>query len=144
MIVETGYPYAWAVGGSTYDYTGTYPYSDEGQKAFTNDLIAMLNKHEKVTGLFWWWMEYNAYPYASTKLSGWYNAPLFDSNTGRATSALSLLKDFLHTSSGISPLPAASLHQDDDNWYTLSGAKVGKPNPRGIYIHHGKKIFKKD
>ena len=144
MIVETGYPYAWAVEGSTYDYTDTYPYSDEGQKAFTNNLIAMLNKHEKVTGLFWWWMEYNAYPFASTKLSGWYNASLYDSNTGRATSALSALKDFLNTSSGISQHSMASLSQDDDAWYTLSGAKVGKPSTRGIYIHHGKKTVKKD
>lgn len=144
MIVETGYPYAWEVGGSTYDYTGTYPYSDAGQKAFTDDLITLLNKHEKVTGLFWWWMEYNAYPYSSTKLSGWYNAPLFDSNTGRATSALSALKDFLNTSSGISQLPATSSSKIDDTWYTLSGSKVRKPTQRGIYIHQGKKTFKKD
>jgi hypothetical protein len=48
MVVETGYPYAWAVGGSTYDATKVWPYSDEGQKQFTDDLIAMLNKHSKV------------------------------------------------------------------------------------------------
>ena len=43
MVVETGYPYAWAVGGTTYDATKTWAYSDEGQKKFTDDLIAMLD-----------------------------------------------------------------------------------------------------
>lgn len=92
MLVETGYPYAWEVGGSTFNYTTTYPYSDAGQKQFTDDLITMLNRHKKVTGLFWWWMEYNA---KDTNLTNWYNAPLFDSNTGKATSALSELKKFI-------------------------------------------------
>ena len=134
MIVEAGYPYAWAVPGTTYDYTSTYSYSDAGQKAFTDDLITMLNKHAKVTGLFWWWMEYNA---KGTSLTGWYNAPLFDSNTGRATSALSELKNFLSTT-GINNLQATP-KTTDNAWYTLQGSKIAKPTQPGIYIHGGKK-----
>ena len=91
MLVETGYPYQWAVGGSTFDYTAQYPYSLEGQQRFTNNLITMLKSHKHVTGFFWWWPEYNAF---NTKLSGWYNAPLFDSRTGKATPALYELKKF--------------------------------------------------
>ena len=91
MVVEFGYPLKWEVPGTTYDYSKTYPYSDAGQKALTADVITMLNKHKNVNGLFWWWMEYNA---KDTKLSGWYNAPLFDSNTGKATSALYEMKNF--------------------------------------------------
>ena len=34
MVVETGYPYAWAVPGTTYDATSTWPYSAEGQRQF--------------------------------------------------------------------------------------------------------------
>ena len=30
QVVETGYPSKWAVNGTSYDYTGTYPYSQEG------------------------------------------------------------------------------------------------------------------
>ena len=59
MIVETGYSYAWALDGTTFDYTATYPYTEEGQRQFTADLITMLNKHESVKGLFWWWPEDN-------------------------------------------------------------------------------------
>lgn len=91
MLVETGYPYKWPVGGSTFDYTAQYPYSLQGQQHFTAALIMMLKTHKRVTGLFWWWPEYNAF---STQLSGWYNAPLFDSTTGEATPALYELKKF--------------------------------------------------
>lgn len=134
MIVETGYPYAWEVNGTTYDYTKTYPYSDKGQEDFTEDLIKMLNKHKNVNGLFWWWPEYNA---KGTSLQGWYNAPLFDSRTGKATSALSELKDFLDNSTGI-----ATLKQDkkpaDDSYYNLQGQRISKPQ-HGVYIHQGRK-----
>ena len=91
MLVETGYPYKWPVGGSTFDYTAQYPYSLQGQQRFTAALITMLKTHKRVTGLFWWWPEYNAF---NTQLSGWYNAPLFDSTTGEATPALYELKKF--------------------------------------------------
>ena len=91
MLVETGYHYKWPVGGSTFDYTAQYPYSLQGQQRFTAALITMLKTHKRVTGLFWWWPEYNAF---STQLSGWYNAPLFDSTTGEATPALYELKKF--------------------------------------------------
>ena len=91
MLVETGYPYKWAVGGSTFDYTAQYPYSLQGQQRFTSDLITMLKSHKHVTGLFWWWPEFNAF---NTQMSNWYNAPLFDSTTGEATPALYELKKF--------------------------------------------------
>lgn len=138
MIVETGYPYAWAVPGSTYDFTNTYTYSDEGQKKFTSDLITMLNKHKSVNGLFWWWMEYNA---KGTNLSGWYNAPLFDSRTGQATSALSAMKDFLEGADGISS-PVAD-KKESAIWYNLSGQPVEKISAPGVYIRNGKKVVVK-
>lgn len=84
MIVETGYSYAWEVPGSKYNFTGKWQYSTSGQQAFALDLVDTLKKFNHVNGLFWWWMEYNAY---STSLSGWYNAPLFDSRNGMVTPA---------------------------------------------------------
>ena len=133
MVVETGYPYAWAIGGTTYDATKTWPYSDEGQKAFVDNLITMLNRHHNVNGLFWWWPEYNA---KGTSLGGWYNAPLFDSRTGRATSAVSSMKNFLDTSAGIKTVQRRS--SKDENYYTLAGERVSKPT-HGVVIKNGKK-----
>ena len=137
MIVETGYPYAWAVPGTTYNYSGTYAYSDDGQKSFTDALITMLNKHSKVTGLFWWWPEYNA---KGTSLSGWYNAPLFDSRTGRATSTVSSLKNFVSTSAGIKAVQNNGVSRDD-SYYNLAGQRINKPH-QGMYIHQGKKVVR--
>jgi arabinogalactan endo-1,4-beta-galactosidase len=137
MMVETGYPYAWAVGGTTYNYSGTYAYSMQVRRVH-RCLITMLNKHSKVTGLFWWWPEYNA---KGTSLSGWYNAPLFDSRTGRATSAFTALAKYATTSTGISPLNASTSKTTDDHYYDLSGRSVSQPKDSGVYIHHKKKII---
>lgn len=139
MVVEFGYPYAWAVGGTTYDYTNSYPYSDAGQKAITANVVTMLKKHENVNGLFWWWPEYNA---KGTNLSGWYNAPLFDSNTGKATSALTELCKFASSTAGISSTTVDNRAGSDNNYYTLSGQRVSTPS-HGVYIHKGRKELKK-
>ena len=136
MIVETGYPYAWAIPGTTFDYTSVYPYSDAGQNSFTADLITLLNKYDNVTGLFWWWMEYNA---KGTSLSGWYNAPLFDSRTGCATSALSTMRNFIESAS-IENITADPQESTQDVWYTISGQRIKRPTQHGIYIHNGKKV----
>ena len=137
MVVEFGYPYAWEVGGTTYNYTAKYPYSDAGQKALTADVIKMLNNHKNVNGFFWWWMEYNA---KGTSLNGWYNAPLFDSNTGKATSALYELKNFVGETSGINQATTSQKEATDCHWYTLDGKKIEKPNKKGVYIRNNKKI----
>ncbi len=136
MVVETGYPYAWAVGGTTYDATKTWAYSDQGQKQFTDDLITMLNKHSQVNGLFWWWPEYNA---KGTSLSGWYNAPLFDSQTGRATSAFTELATFATSATAINKPTFSTTNTIDDRYYDLSGRVVSKPTEKGVYIHRNKK-----
>lgn len=139
MVVEFGYPYAWEVGGTTYNYTKTYPYSDAGQKAITADVVTMLKKHENVNGLFWWWPEYNA---KGTNLSGWYNAPLFDSRTGRATSALAELCKFASSTAGISNPTVNDNAGSDNHYYTLAGQRVSTPS-HGVFIHKGRKEVKK-
>jgi arabinogalactan endo-1,4-beta-galactosidase len=145
MIVEAGYPYAWAVPGTTTDYSATYAYTEEGQRQFTADLVAALDRHQQVTGLFWWWMEYNAY---GAGLSGWYNAPLFDSRTGKALAALSELKNFLNTAGSISEdaidaveRVSAEAQVVDAPWYQIDGMCINAPTLPGMYIHAGKKIL---
>lgn len=137
MLVETGYPYAWEVPGSTYNFSSLYPYSDDGQKAFTKALIDMLNQHQAVKGLFWWWMEYNA---KNTNLSGWYNAPLFDSRTGCATAAMDVMREFVSDPASVHGVTVPA--DEDANWYTLSGQRVAAPSQKGVYVHKGKKILR--
>lgn len=129
MVVETGYPYAWEVPGST--EKTDYPYSDEGQNRFTADLVSTLEKHKNVDGLFWWWFEYNAF---GTSLEKWYNAPLFDSNTGCATSALETLCRFAGDISGIGGASVGAC-AGGVRWYDTQGLPVREPSQaKGIIV----------
>ena len=96
MIVETGYGYKWAMPGTTFDYTDTYPYSEDGQANFVADLVSTLKKHKAVKGLFWWWAEANEHSidWQNAVTSGWNNAALFDQETGKALKAFSKMKAF--------------------------------------------------
>ena len=95
QVVETGYPSKWAVPGTTFDYSSTYAYSAAGQKSFTAALIDILNKHPQVNGLSWWYAEANAKGAKGDLSSGWYNAGLFDNETGKALPALYEMKSYV-------------------------------------------------
>ena len=141
QLVETGYPSKWEVEGSTYDYTKTYPYSHEGQRQYAADLIATLKKHPQVNGMSWWYAEANAKGCTGSLAEGWYNASLFDHETGRALPALYELKAFDDGSTGIGSISADRQHTDDA-WYSLSGRKLeGRPQQKGLYINQQKKII---
>jgi arabinogalactan endo-1,4-beta-galactosidase len=92
QIVETGFPSKWAVPGST--ETLDYALSAAGQKQYTADLISLLKEFPQVNGLSWWWAEANAKGCTGDLNSGWYNAGLFNNETGRALDALYELKNF--------------------------------------------------
>lgn len=130
MIVETGYSYAWEIGNQPVDY----PLTEAGQDEYAHELVDILLKHPNVDGLFWWWLEYNAY---GTKLEGWYNAPLFNSQTGKATPALKTICSFR---TGFNEIE--SLHLDmeynSSRTYTIDGMQVEKPTGPGFYIEKGK------
>lgn len=100
MIVETGYSYHYKVG--TADCSSTWPLTYAGQRQFTIDLINCLKaSYPQVNGLFWWFPEANEYGFGGSQWSAlhvtnaWYNAGLWDHETGRATPALQELKAFV-------------------------------------------------
>ena len=99
MIVETGYSYHYKVGDQ--DFSSTWPLTLEGQRKFTADLIAKLKPYSRLKGLFWWFPEANEYGLGGSNWSvlhvtdNWYNAGLWNHETGRATPALYELKSFL-------------------------------------------------
>lgn len=137
MIVETGYPYKWEVPGTTHDVSKDYPYTEAGQDKFVADLVKTLHEYQDVDGLFWWWLEYNAY---GAGLSNWYNAPLFDSTTGKATKALTTLCTFLDVTNSIDTFLPDSQEQGDGKWYDLNGREIKAPTAKGIYIRNGRKV----
>ena len=141
MIVETGCGYHYTVGDKDKQY---YPLTYEGQRQFTEELVTMLNKHQNVNGLFWWFPEANEYGldwYTQRVTDEWYNASLFDNETGRALPAIAELKNFA-PSTGIETSQRSSFNVQRDSWYTLDGRRLsGAPNQKGIYIHNGKKVI---
>ena len=161
MIVETGYYYAWQPAkkstanpdGIEFDYSATYPITPAGQQAFTKALVTLLNKHQQVKGLYWWWMEAceNGLDWNTKRVSeGWYNASLFnDSNTsdvgypaGKVMPAISELKAFL-SSTGITTMNRDPLTLNQ-SWYSLDGRRLpGKPTVKGIYVHNARKVVNK-
>jgi arabinogalactan endo-1,4-beta-galactosidase len=94
MIVEAAAYYSherdpWSKADS---YAEFFPISIEGQAQFTRELVAELNRHHNVTGLFWWFPEENAFGNNVTK--GWLNRGLFDNRTGQALPALKEFNKF--------------------------------------------------
>ena len=137
MIVETGCAYHYKVGDND---TG-YPHTYEGQRKFTADLISMLKAHQNVNGLFWWFPEANEYGLnwnTQRVTDGWYNAGLFDNETGRALPALYELKYFSEGGTSLSSISTDRPSTDD--WYTLRGIRNLNPSKSGIYIHNGQKV----
>lgn len=148
MIVETGYGFKWQISGATYNYTATYPVTEEGQRQFTADLVARLGQHEAVTGLFWWYPEDNLYnivfkdgqsaDWSKQFTAGYWNASLFNQETGRALPALYELGAFVGSAAvnGVSAEP-----QPAESWFTLDGRRMqSKPVQPGIYIHGKSKV----
>ena len=139
MIVETGYPYAWEVPGTNQKVD--YPYTESGQAAFAEDLVDTLLQFKNCTGLFWWWFEYNA---KNTDLTGWYNAPLFDSRTGKVTKAFDEICSF-----GSGPFEAGIENLTisptilEDQWYDIHGWPVLLPTRPGFYIKNGRIVIVK-
>ncbi|MBO4659429.1 MAG: glycosyl hydrolase 53 family protein [Prevotella sp.] len=147
MIVEVGYYHDWQPSNVAYDLSSTYPINGEGQKAFTQDLIGILNNHANVNGLFWWFMEANEYGLnwnTQRVTDDWYNAGLFDNQTGKAEPALYVLKDFNNSDMRVNELDKAKTATEAI--YTIDGRLIGtsfKDLPAGIYIINGKKTMLK-
>ena len=150
MIVETGYGFEWQLSGAKYNFTNTWPVSEDGQKLFTTDLIATLQTHPNVNGLFWWYPEYTlnnivfkngSEDWSKNFTNGYWNAALFHYKSGKAHAALYELKTFVGDDTGITTTNFTNNTKAGSTWYTINGVKLNKqPNQKGIYIHQGRKI----
>jgi len=90
QIVETGYPHAYYPSDASYDLQSTWPATEAGQKAFTTALVATLNAHSSVNGLYWWFPEANEYGinYTNHVTTNWYNCGWWDNQNGQVMDAL--------------------------------------------------------
>ncbi len=151
MLVEVGYYHDWQPSSVSYDLSAQYPINGEGQRNFTSALIAQLANHPNVNGFFWWWMEANekGLDWNTQRVTdNWYNAGLFDNQTGRAEPALYVLRDFLGNAESVRDFP--STPTQTGNVYTIDGKllrqgvnsmKDLQMLPSGLYITKDKKVF---
>ena len=97
QIVETGYPHAYYPSAATYDLQSTWPATEAGQEAFAEQLVATLNTHSNVNGLYWWFPEANEYGinYTNCVTTSWYNCGWWDNANGQVMDALFVMADFL-------------------------------------------------
>ena len=150
MIVETGYYYAWQPTDISYDLSSTWPVTPAGQQQFTKDLIATLKAYNRVTGLYWWFMEAceNGLDWETKRVTDkWYNASLFNDTDnsiwgyGQVMPAMQELKAFAEGTSGVG---SVTVTRRDGRWYNLQGMRYdAQPQRRGLYIVDGKKVFVK-
>lgn len=141
MIVETGYGSQWQLPGSKNNFTSVWPLTEQGQAKFASDLIALLNNHASVTGLFWWMPEDNeaGVDWHNPVRSTWWNGSLFNQSTGRVLGAMQILRTFLGGSNEVSH--RFTDKSELEKWFTPSGQAIVQPVRSGIYITQGRKIF---
>ena len=144
QIVETAYYYQYRPSTGYDTESATWPANATGQKAYVEALIAELENHPNVTGLYWWFPEENGYQKNSV-IDNWVNRGLFNSNNGRALPALYALKNFLGTS-GIASAVTDNGAQDGPR-YNLSGQRLSASRcPQAatheLYVMNGKKVMK--
>jgi arabinogalactan endo-1,4-beta-galactosidase len=110
QIVETGYPHAYYPSGANYDLQDKWPATEAGQKAFTTDLVTLLNTHSRVDGLYWWFPEANEYGinYVNHVTTDWYNCGWWDNQNGQMMDALHETLGFLD--GGEEPIDSASFY----------------------------------
>ena len=150
QLVETGFFHNYYPDDAKFDIASNFPTwkaTDAGQLQFTKDLINALKKYDNVDGLYWWFPEGNEFGLDwNTKrvTDAWYNASLFNNQTGKAQQALYELKNFNPSSTGIEAVKADAAAQQDDHWYTIDGRRLtGKPAQKGIYVNSGRKVVMK-
>ena len=75
--------------------------------------------------------------------NNWWNAALYNHNTGQPYAALYELKAFVKNPAGIGSATVKHMSRDP-YWYTLQGTRLdSRPQRQGLYITGGKKVFVK-
>ena len=143
QIVETGYPHAYYPSDASYDLQSTWPATEAGQKAFTTALVATLNAHSSVNGLYWWFPEANEYGinYTNHVTTNWYNCGWWDNQNGQVMDALFEAAKYAYTDPAEpedpeEPSDSASLYivGGEGNWSLTTPLGKMTNLGNGIYI----------
>lgn len=134
MIMETGYNSAYYPTDAKYDCQSIWPATESGQSLFIEQLVAKLNTHERVKGLYYWFPEENESASLgwTDLLDGWTNRGLFNNQTGNAVDAITKFAAFNTTATAVQNVSSTSEIYETER-YDIQGRKIKNPT-KGINI----------
>ena len=134
MIMETGYITAYYPTDAKYDCQSIWLATESGQSLFIEQLVAKLNTHERVKGLYYWFPEENESASLgwTDLLDGWTNRGLFNNQTGNAVDAITKFAAFNTTTTAVQNVSSASEIYETER-YDIKGRKIKNPT-KGINI----------
>ncbi len=134
MIMETGYNTAYYPSDAKYDCQSIWPATESGQSLFIEQLVAKLNTHERVKGLYYWFPEENESASLgwTDLLDGWTNRGLFNNKTGNAVDAITKFAAFNTTATAVQNVSSVSEIYETER-YDILGRKIENPT-KGINI----------
>lgn len=134
MIMETGYNTAYYPTDAKYDCQSIWPATESGQSLFIEQLVAKLNTHDRVKGLYYWFPEENESASLgwTDLLDGWTNRGLFNNKTGNAVDAITKFAAFNTTTTAVQNVSSASEIYETER-YDIQGRKIKNPT-KGINI----------
>ena len=134
MIMETGYNSAYYPTDAKYDCQSIWPATESGQSLFIEQLVAKLNTHERVKGLYYWFPEENESATLgwTDLLDGWTNRGLFNNQTGNAVDAITKFAAFNTAATSVQNVSSASEIYETER-YDIQGRKIKNPT-KGINI----------
>ncbi|SDF86102.1 arabinogalactan endo-1,4-beta-galactosidase [Bacteroidales bacterium KHT7] len=134
MIMETGYNTAYYPTDAKYDCQSIWPATESGQSLFIEQLVAKLNTHDRVKGLYYWFPEENESASLgwTDLLDGWTNRGLFNNKTGNAVDAITKFAAFNTTATAVQNVSSASEIYETER-YDILGRKIKNPT-KGINI----------
>ncbi|MBQ2055242.1 MAG: glycosyl hydrolase 53 family protein [Bacteroidaceae bacterium] len=134
MIMETGYNTAYYPTDAKYDCQSIWPATESGQSLFIEQLVAKLNTHERVKGLYYWFPEENESASLgwTDLLDGWTNRGLFNNQTGNAVDAITKFAAFNTTATAVQNVSSTSEIYETER-YDIQGRKIKNPT-KGINI----------
>lgn len=134
MIMETGYNTAYYPTDAKYDCQSIWPATESGQSLFIEQLVAKLNTHDRVKGLYYWFPEENESASLgwTDLLDGWTNRGLFNNKTGNAVDAITKFAAFNTTATAVQNVSSTSEIYETER-YDIQGRKIKNPT-KGINI----------
>ena len=134
MIMETGYNSAYYPTDAKYDCQSIWPATESGQSLFIEQLVAKLNTHDRVKGLYYWFPEENESASLgwTDLLDGWTNRGLFNNKTGNAVDAITKFAAFNTTATAVQNVSSTSEIYETER-YDIQGRKIKNPT-KGINI----------